>query len=152
MTDDRLAEIEAAFAELRRLKAAATPGPWEAAGWNLLPNCYLYGPAPLHEHILPPLGLMKCRPPMSFRHEDAMSIAGAHNTPVEDYAAELVAEVRRLRAENNIFRENMDVAVSAETWRCMEIVMGLRGHPLAKAQPVWDAALEMAAEAICKKE
>lgn len=81
--------------ELRAIRErcdAATPGPWEFAAWNTLPNGYLYGPAPIHAHEPIPPGLYKCTPPVSLRGEDALFVAHAR----QDVPA-LLAEVERLK-------------------------------------------------------
>jgi hypothetical protein len=86
LSDERLAEI-------RARTEAKTPGEWDATPWNTLPNGYLHGPAPCHEHGRLPPGLVKTDIPVSFRWEDCDFIAHA-GTDIAD----LLAEIYRLRS------------------------------------------------------
>ena len=92
--------------ELQRLHAAATPPPWHVESWNTEPNGYLYGPAPPHGPEVPP-GLMKARPPVSLRYEDAGLVAATRNA-----LPALLAEVRRLKAENERMRHNAQATLN----------------------------------------
>lgn len=79
---------------------AATPGPWHVASWNTLPNDYLYGPLPLHEHDPVPPNLMKCYPPVSMRYEDAEFVATTRDA--------LPAWIRRCVAAEAFLKEAWD--------------------------------------------
>lgn len=69
-----LAALRAENAERRKLKGAATLGPW---------------------HVEP--CLRRCEPPTSFRPEDAVFIVAARSDPVEDRIDSLLDAVERLR-------------------------------------------------------
>lgn len=56
-----------------------SPAPWTTAPCNVLPNLYLYGLQPPHQHEPDPPGLMKCHPPLVLRPDDAEFIALARN-------------------------------------------------------------------------
>lgn len=88
MTEAELQAIETRCNE-------ASVAPWHCDPWNMLPNGYLYGPAPAHSHkCAENAGLMKCHPPASFQYQDADFIAHAR----ADVPA-LIAEIRQLQAK-----------------------------------------------------